>query len=229
MNYAPRTIAFVCELLHPPQIPDPGPIQRLHNEMFSSGDPAYRSFAVGHQGTVLSNPVTRPGAVSSAEFLADRFRFREEFSSITVEEFGRRVLEISREVARLRGIQIFTAQVVTIRTLVNPRNFKDARSFLKEGMFGFEGEVEDFGRDPQLFGLRLVFPPAQDQPNAYTLRIESFANDPRSIFLENQGSFGPSVVARGLDSLEDCVQATYKFLVERALRFIGRFDARQTT
>ena len=32
---------------------------------------------------VLSNPVTRPGAVSSVEFLGDRYRFREELSSLT--------------------------------------------------------------------------------------------------------------------------------------------------
>ena len=46
MIYTPRTIALVCELFHPPQQPDPAPIQRFHNAMFQSGDPLYSSFSV---------------------------------------------------------------------------------------------------------------------------------------------------------------------------------------
>lgn len=226
MQYTPRTIAFLCEVLHPPQVVDPAPIQRYHNQLFESGEPEYRSFNVTPTGSVLSNPVTRPGAVSSVEFLGDRYRFREELSSLTVEEFGTRVRSVSEAVAGLQGLQIFTAQVVTIRTLINPRNFRDSRSYLKQGMFGFGDETTDFEREPQLFGLRLVFPPSQEEPNAFTLRVESFANDPRSIFLENQGSFGPTMLARGTEGLSGCIEETYKFLTERALRFLENFDVR---
>src|SRR5258705_11180658 len=83
MLYNPRTIALVCELYHPPMSPDPAPIQRVHNQMFQSGDPAYSCFAVTPMGAVLSNPVAQPGASSQAAFLADRFQFREELSSLT--------------------------------------------------------------------------------------------------------------------------------------------------
>ena len=230
MLYNPRTIALICELYHPPMTPDPGQIQRVHNQMFQSGDPAYSCFAVTPPlGAVLSNPVTQPGASSQVAFLPDRFQFREELSSLTPDGFAQRVKTIAAQVSELRGIQVFTAQQVTVRTLVNPRTFKDSRAYLKQGMFGFQDQVEAFGRDPQLYGIRLVFPPDQEkgQSSAFSLRIESFNNDPRSLYLENQASFGPVMVEQGLDPLEENVLAAYRFVVEESLRFVSRFDAPQ--
>lgn len=225
MLYTPRTIALISELFHPPVQPDPAPIQRVHNQMFQSGDPAYSSFSVTPAGAVLSNPVNQPGANSYAAFLADRFQFREELSSLTHDGFAARVKQISAQVSELRGIQVFTAQQVTIRTLVNPRSFKDSRAYLKQGMFGFDDETEAFGREPQLFGIRLVFPGDAGQTNAFSLRIESFNNDPRSLYIENQGNFGPVLVERGLDPIEENILDAYRFVVDNTLRFVGCFDA----
>ena len=230
MAYAPRTIALATELFHPPIQPDPAPVQRVHNRLFQEGEPAYKSFAVTPAGAVLSNPVTRPGAVSAASFLADRFQFREELGSATVEEFAARTRAVADLVAQESGsVQVFTAQQVTLRTLVNPRFFNDSREFLKAGMFGFDDQVEDFGREPQLFGIRMVFPASQEQPCAYSLRIESFSNDPRSVFIENQATYAPILVTLGLEAVERNVLDAYEFLVGRALRFLGRFDSRQET
>lgn len=227
MNYSydPRTIAFLCELFHPPRELDPKAIQKVHNDLFSTRDPAYKSFAVTPLGAVLSNPVTGPGATSMVTFLADRIQFREELGGITVEDFALRVENIAARVAPPTGIQVFTAQQVTIRSLVNPRHFEDSRSYLKYGMFGFDEETDAFGRDAQLLGMRMVFPPNASEPNQHALRIESFASDARSLFVENQASYPPTLVARGFDPLAANVQATYDFLVERALTFAEAFDA----
>jgi len=227
MQYAPRTIAFIAELIHPPVALDPSRIQKVHNDLFQTPDPAYTSFAVTPAGTVLSNPGARPGAVSQASFAVDRIQFREELGSLTVDEFAQRVQHIAGLVAELCGIQVFTSTQVTIRSLINPRNFKDAREFLKQGMFGFSRETEDFDREPELYGLRMVFPPREDQPNAHSLRIESFNDDPRSLFIENHSSFPPILLARGLDAIVENVEQSYGFLVQRALTFVGRFDERQ--
>lgn len=227
MQYAPRTIAFYCELRHPPQAVDPSRIQKIHNRMFESGEPTYRSFNVQPQAAVLSNPPRQPGSVSQVSFLHEACQFREELTGLTVDEFRARVRAVTEMVAEVLGIQIFTAQVVTIRTLINPRNFKDSRNFLKDGMFGFDEELGELDRQPQLFGLRLVFPPEAQNPNAFTVRVESFANDPRSLFIENQGSFGPAIVANGLEVHGQNIETTYDYLVERVLSFLGRFDVRQ--
>jgi hypothetical protein len=229
MHYTPRTIALLTELLHPPLAPDPAPVQRIHNQLFQAGDPAYRNFHALPQGAMLSNPVTRPGAVSTAEFLPDRMRFREELTAVTPEDFASRVAELAARGAEARGVQQITAQAVIVRTLVNPRHFADSRSFLREAMFGMGTETEVFGRDPGLFGLRLVFPPTPSEPNAFTLRVESFASDTRSIFLENQGAFGPMPVGDVAGTSRANVDRTYEFLVTRALDFLSQFDVRLET
>lgn len=229
MHYAPRTIALLTELLHAPLAPDPAPIQRIHNELFQGGDPAYRNFHALPHGAVLSNPMTRPGAVSSAEFLPDRMRFREELTAGTHEDFAGRAADLAMRAAQARGIAQITAQAVIVRTLVNPRNFSDSRAFLREAMLGMDAETAVFGREPGLFGLRMVFPPTPSEPNAFTLRVESFANDPRSIFLENQGAFGPMPAADVAAGARANVERTYAFLVTQALEFLSQFDVRLET
>ena len=237
MNYQPRTIAFLSELVHPPRPPDPRPVQKLHDRMFDGRmfdgrmfdgrQPAYASFSVTPAGPLLSNPPSRPGATSQVAFLADRIQFREEGGVATAESFAQRVVEVLQEAAPLRGIEVLTGHRVTMRSLINPRHFTDSRRFLKEAVFGFGEEVEVLGRAPQLYGLRLVFPPAEDEPAAFALRIESYRADARSLFVEVQGTFGPLLVADGLEPLGEHVHGAYRFLRRRVLPFVARFDARQ--
>ena len=149
---------------------------------------------------------------------------REEMTALTVEDFAARVSEVGGKLAEARSIPVYLGQVVTLRSLVNPREFTDAREYLKAGMFRFEDEPEAFGRQPMLYGLRLVFPASQDESTNFGLRIESWAQDARSLFVEVQGTFGPLITARGLDPLRERVLETYTFLTTRALSFIARFD-----
>lgn len=224
MLYTPRTIALVCDLFHPPMAPDPAPIQRVHNQLYERGDPPYQSFAVTQSGAILSNPVNQPGASSMVAFLPDRFQFREELSSLTYDDFAARVRQVAAQVSAVRGVQIFTAQQITLRTLVNPRAFKDSRDYLKHGMFGFDDETGVFGREPTLYGIRLVFPNTNEQAGSHNLRIESLHNDPRSLFIENVSHYGPVLVESGLEQLEENILSAYRFVTERAMRFIGGFD-----
>ncbi|MDB4734062.1 hypothetical protein OAF73_01665, partial [Planctomycetota bacterium] len=153
MAYPTRTIALLCELLHPPIAPDPRPIQRLHNEMFEGGQPAYAGFQVSPIGPVLSNPMATPGAVSQVAFLADRIQFREEKGTLTHEAFAARVREIAERAAPLRNISTLAAQQVVLQSLVNPRTQTDTREFLKDRVFGFGDELQALGRSSQLVGL----------------------------------------------------------------------------
>lgn len=226
-SYTTRTIAFLCELRHPPRTPDVARVQRLHNRQFEQGEPVYSSFAVTPHGPVLANPSSTPGTVSQVSFLPDRIQFREELGGLTAEAFGERVRGVAQEAAALLELPVFLGQQVTIRQLVNPRAFGDARRLLREGFFGITNELEVFEREPQILGLRLVFPPDAEDPTANLLRIESYGQDPRSLYLENQGTFGPVVVAQDVAALESNVAATYSFLVDRTLRFIARFDRSQ--
>lgn len=227
MDYQPRTIAFLSDLAHPPQNPDPRPVQRLHNRLFeASPTPTYATFAVTPVGPVLANPQTRPGASSQVAFLADRLQFREELGDLTAESFGDRVLSIAREAVELRNLPLFTTQQVTLRSLVNPRHWPDTRVFLREAVFGFGGALQTFESDPALYGLRLAFPPNPSTPHAFQLRMESYQSDPRSLFLEITGNF-PPIPREGVDIVSRNVVSTYAFLTEHVLPFVACFDARQ--
>ncbi len=224
MLYTPRTIALLTEIFHPPMVPDPAPIQRVHNQLYQAGDPPYSSFQVTNGGAVLSNPVQTPGATSLAAFLPDRFQFREELSSLTHDDFASRVRKVAAQVGAARGVPLFTSQHVTLRTLVNPRSYRDSREYLKHGMFGFDDEMEAFGREPALLGIRLVFPAVEGRSDSHALRIESFSSDSRSLFIEIVSSFGPIVPHNGLAEVEANILTSYRFVTEQTMRFIGGFD-----
>ncbi len=225
-TYPTRTIAYVCELFHPPQQPPTEAIQKLHNRYFEDGNPPYSSFAVTPVGPVLSNPIMRPGALSQVAFLADRIQFREELGVLTCEDFGSRVAQIARDASASAGIQAFPGQQVTIRSLINPKQFKDSSRFMRDGLLGFGETVEIFDEAPQILGLRLVFPASAEHPSTNTLRIENYAQDPRSLFLENQASFGVQVASEGLLDLGKNILSTYQFLVDQAQTFVETFDQR---
>lgn len=223
-TYPTRTIAYLCEVFHPPRKPSPEAVQQLHNQYFAAGNPPYSSFAVTPMGPVLSNPGMRPGTVSQVAFFGDRLQFREELGALTCEGFGERVQRISNDAARVIGIAQFLGQQVTIRTLINPRRFNDAAGYMRDALFGFGDTTEIFESQPRILGLRLVFAGSPQSPSTNSLRIENYAQDPRSLYLENQSTFG--LQAGNELSLEENVASTYRFLIERALVFVDTFDQR---
>lgn len=232
MHYTPRTIAFHTDLVHPPAPVDPGPIQRVHNRLFASSEPLYRNFHVTPKGPVLANQGESPGRASQVAFLADRVRFVEEGTGLTIEEFAGRVTRIIGLVGEERPYPLFAAQQVTIRTLVNPRNYPGGLEFLRDGLLGARSPGEEFGREPGALGLRLAFGMQPDRPQAFAVRIESLPADPRSLLLENQGTFGPIAPAggpatqagQGLEPLEQNILTTYSFATNELLRFLARFE-----
>jgi hypothetical protein len=222
--YAPRTISLVADLLHPPLPADPSAIQRVHDQLFRGGSPPYTSFLVSPGGAVLSNPSATPGANSFAAFRPDRFQFCEELSSVTYDEFAARVRAVSEKVAAQRALPFFTAQQVTLRTLVNPRAYADSRAYLKHALFGFDDEIDVFGGDPALLGIRFVFPATPERPGSHSLRIESWANDPRSLFLEIVSTYGGVRADGALVAVEENIHHSYRILTEPAMRFVAGFD-----
>jgi len=224
MPYSTRTIGFHCELLHPPGPVDPTVVQQLHNELFQSADPPYRSFAVNHDGCVLSNTPARMGAVSQVFFGADRIRFNEENSGLTTEEFVERVVTLGGRMAQAKQLAVFVGQVVTVRTLVNPRHYPTALDLLREGVLRWSEDDAALGRPVGGLGVRLVLPGTPEHPNAFNVRVESIPTDRRSVFLENQASFPPLPLAEGLDAVRARIEATYAFLTGPVLELLAKRD-----
>lgn len=228
MPYDPRTIAFFVEMLHPPVQHDARKLQALHGELFTDAKAFYRNFAIVEGGAVVSNPPSMPNSNSTATFLTDRVHVREEFTGATLEDACARVERIAGLAVEKLGIQLFTAQQCVVRSLVNPRHFKDSRDFLARALFRFtEEDLRIFDRPAQLLGMRFVFPRLDGKPEIYSLRLESYNGDPRSLYLENVGTFGPLLAAQGLGALPENLRSSYKFLTEEVLQFLTRFDKQE--
>ncbi len=232
MTYEPRTIALHCDLHHAPMAPDPNPVQQLHNQMFQSGAPAYSSFAVTPVGPVLSNPAPVPNRVSQVLFLADQLQFRDEFAGQGHENFADRVQNVAGNYAEARGFSNYLGQKVTVRALVTPQNFRDARHYLDQSMFRFQGPfgqdtsaiTQHFDQPADLYGLRLAFPGEGPAQSNIGLRIESYSADARSLFVEVQGAFAPQEADQGPLNFGDRVHELYTFLENHTLPFIQHFD-----
>jgi hypothetical protein len=224
MPYSTRTVGFHCELLHPPIPVDVAAVQRVHNRLFESPDPLYKSFSVNHDGCQLSNLTARPGAVSHAAFLVDRFRFSEEGTGLSTEEFAARVVAVAEQVAEARGLPIFVGQIVTLRTLVNPRTFSTALEFLRSGVLRVADDQTGLGRPVGGLGVRLVFPPTQTEPYTFNVRVETLPHDRRSLFLENQATFPPLAVQNGLALVTRHIEKTYAFLTGPLLDLVERLE-----
>jgi hypothetical protein len=228
MLYDTRSIAFICELYHPPQATlDATRVQAVHNELFANPRLGYRNFNFIAGGVMLSNPTTAQGAASSLTVLGDRLRVSEELTDSSLDDFIQRLDTVAKLAASKLEIPVFTACQVSVRSLVNPRQFRDAREFLARGMFRFsEEDLSTFGRPSQMLGLRMLFPQVKGERAFYAIRIESYNNDPRSIFVENVGTFPGVVPAAEAGSFVECVRETYRFLAEKSVEFLARFDAR---
>ncbi len=225
MNYDIRTIAFLAEILHPPMDLDAKAIQSLHAELFDIPELAYRNFTLAPDGIHMTNPVDQPGAVSSVSFLLDRIQFREEMTGQTVEEFGKKIEGVLQRAAPRRNIPLATGQQFIVRSLLNPRFFQDSRDFLARAVCKIDPpDLESFGRPLGLFGLKVVFPQTPQETSLFSLRVESFNQDPRSIFVENVGTFTHCMLPQGMKELLGNLEATYNFLDQKATAFLARFD-----
>jgi hypothetical protein len=226
MSYDPRTIALLTEVIFPPLELRTQAVQAIHNELYASPQHAYQNFTVGGDGILLSNPPSRPGAVSSVNFLPDRLQIREELTQGALDEYKARLEAVLTAAQPRLQFKLAAATQCVVRSLITPRHFSDTRELLARGLARFEGDtLASFGRPVGSLGFRFLFPQTLDRNNYFAIRIESFNQDPRSLFLENIGTFVQTPMPEGIPVLCDLMQQTYDFIARPTCEFIARFDA----
>lgn len=225
MSYDPRSIAFTAELLYPPQQLRADLVQSVHNTLYRQPAIGYQNFQVAPDGIHLTNLPQGPGQVSSASFLWDRLVLREELRGTTVEDFATRVVNVATAAFQTLGITGSIAQQFLVRSLIAPRHFRDGREFLSQRLIAPGNDAwQTFGRPLQSLGIRLVFPPHEQARDTYHVRVETWPQDPRSVWIESTGSFAGPVAIADTPQLANHLYSTYRFLTGPVCDFLASLD-----
>ena len=227
MTYDPRTIAFAAEILYPPQQLRADLVQTVHNTLYQKPQLGYQNFQVAPDGIHLSNLAQTPGQVSMASFTFDRLVVREEMRGTTVEDFATRAVNVATLAFQTLGITTSIAQQYVVRSLIAPRNFKDGREFLAQRLISpVSGAGSSFGRPMMSLGVRFVFPPHEDNQHTSQVRIETWPQDPRSIWIENASSYASPLPAAEMARVANQLAATYSHVTGPVCSFLADLDSK---
>jgi hypothetical protein len=225
MTYDPRSIAFAAEILYPPQQLRADLVQSVHNALYRQPAIGYQNFQVAPDGIHLTNLPMQPGQISQATFAWDRLVLREELRGTTVEDFATRLVNVTTIAFQTLGITTSLAQQFVVRALIAPRHHRDGREFLSRKLVAPGADAwQVFGRPLQALGVRLVFPPHAGGREAYHVRVETWPQDARSLWLENTGSHAAPLAAADAPQLAEMLFATYRYLSGPVCDFLAALD-----
>jgi len=229
LSYDPRSIAFICELIHFPMQHDTGDLREVYNRLGKINPNWYMNFNVdpnqGGAQLVTMRPGTPQAQVSAVTLMPDRIQVQEEMTDLTLESFIERMVTVADTCAEVLNIQQYNVQQCIIRSLVTPRTAQDARMFLGQRLCGLDGEdLEVMGRPAGMMGLRFMFPNTETDHTVYNVRIESYNFDVRSVFLEVAAVFPNTINRDQQDALSDNFQAAYAFMQNNLCSFVAKFD-----
>lgn len=225
MSYDLRTIAFAAEILHPPLQLRADLVQTVHNTLYRQPGNGYQNFQVAPDGIHLSNLPQSPGQVSSATFTWNRLILREELRGIAVEDFATRVVNVTTTAFQTLGITTSIASQFVVRSLIAPRHFRDGREFLGKRLVAPGSEAwTSLGRPLHSLGVRFVFPPAAGDPSTFQVRVETWPQDPRSLWVENVGNFPGPVATTDAPQLANPLFSTYRYLSGPVCDFLSSLD-----
>lgn len=225
MSYDPRTIAFSAELLHAPHQVRADLAQSVHNTLYQKPAIGYQNFQVAPDGVHLSNLAQAPGQISTASFAWDRLVLREELRGCTVEDFATRLVNVATTAFQTLGITATLAQQFVVRSLIPPRHFRDGREFLSRRLIAPGADAwQALGRPLQSLGVRLVLPPPSGSRGTYHVRVETWPQDARSLWLENTGSFAGPITIGDAPQLAELLYETYRYLTGPVSDFLASLD-----
>jgi len=226
----PCSIYFSTNLIHPPIKLEESKdsIKEIYHELSKVKGCDYDN--ISFEGFPTSPPrfTKQQGkTVSSCLFLADRILIQEDWTDITLESFSQKIREISDRGFRLLKLGFILIQTCTVRSLFVPNHFADARVFLAEKTCGIGDKIMPYFKRPaHMFGMRLVFPPLKDVSHSFDVRIESFNQDPRKVFVETIGTFHliQPITPANVDVALVNMSTTYGFCTNDVKNFLNQFD-----
>jgi hypothetical protein len=150
---------------------------------------------------------------------------REELRGLTPEDFATKTVDVASTAFQTFGIPVSVAQQFVVRSLIAPRHHRDGREFLSKRLVAPGASAwQALERPIHSLGVRLVLPPQQGSQGTYHVRVETWPQDPRSIWIENTGSFAGPIGAGDAPRLAELLFETYRYLTGPVTNFLASLD-----
>lgn len=230
MHPEPRTTYFHVELVHPPKkYQDKRVFDKINSEI-GELTPVFTQLQVLAQGggARLSGKIGQTGYL--CHFGVDRLLISEENPKSSLAEFQEMTDKIVKLALKTLGVHFFIAQTSVVRYLFTPSTYGDARIFLGERVCSLKQEITRLAQagPVHIFGLRLTFPRTENRPAAHNVRIESQAEDPGKVWVENVAVFvGEPITPGNLSIIAENIQEADRFVAEDIYSFVGQFDTKE--
>lgn len=226
MHVEDRIVHFSAELIHRPAPTKKDALQKLYFDLSQDRSGAYDNID-------LSNPMqarfhSRKGkkTQSLALFLPDRVLLVEEWTDLSMQEFVDRLRTVGAKVFETRGVDVFLAHTITLRSTFSLTHFDDARVFLLDHACAQEGRIAPHLQRPiATGGLRFVLPETNEHPGTLNVSVESFRHSRNEVFVEVKGIFGRDPVGPDrLDLIENNMRGVRAFISDRIFPYLNQFD-----
>jgi hypothetical protein len=223
----PRTISLLCELIHLPMKHPLAALREVYNKVCNVC--GYENFIRTSGGVRLERHDPESDGFSHLNFNADRIQFTDDHMGVSVLQFAAKVQAVLQEAIPLLRIPVILVQQATVRVVTTPNSSKSAADFLGRNIFRIRGDdIAVLARPTSVFGFRLLFPSTTKNPNSFNARIEAYLRDPRSLYVENVGTFKAPIQLPSLEIVGQNMQETSNYLVNHILPFLSRFDKLET-
>lgn len=220
-DYVPLT--FGLESLYPPMaLPSP----LLRSFYMKVAEPCrfteFRQLGEG-QGARLAEGSNRHITITN-----DRIVYRDEFTQHMFSTFTEDVVQILRALREVFQIPVLLHSKVLTRLLMPYRGEGNVQDYLQKHLINEKvGNVQDaFSRGLSGVGIRLVFPPTQEQHSTFNLRIEPYYRDLKMFFLENSAQFFDPIV--NFEDSKKILEQTYLFVKDQVGPFILQLSSPST-
>ena len=222
----PRTISLVAEFIYMPTTHSAEKLREVYSEVCRTC--GYENFTRIQGGARIEARETDGAGFSQLNVMADRVQLIEDHTGISVEQFGKKIVEALSIVLSAINVPVLLVQQNKVRVTTTPSRYKTASDFLARSVFKFQSEqLEPLGRPNSVGGFRMAFPGTTQNPEAFNVRIESYVRDPRALYIENVGTFKTPIQHSTLQTVENNLNLTSDFIGDRVVHFLSQYDRRE--
>ncbi len=230
MHPEPQTTYLHVELVHPPKNYHDKRVFDKVNLEIGEFSPAYSELKVfeGGHGARLTGKIEETRYL--CEFRQDRLLVSEQNPRAGLPDFDQNLLKIVNLSLKTLEVQFFIAQSSIVRCVFMPSNFSDARVFLGERVCSLKEEISGLAKAGpiHIYGLKFVFPATPERRVAHNIRIESLAEDPGKIWVENVAAFASRpITPSDVRLISENLAETSRFLEEDIFGFLAQFDTKE--